>query len=503
MLSAPYTADSYNAPPGWARRGARGSLGVLSDAAIAGAAFPLFFYGALPLYSSMQRLLAWCLFVAGILPLVRILRAPKGVPLIQLVAAQYAVQFALPVFFEDHLDTLNGPQLPDNDAITRTLICALLALASIGVGYWVARRHLHLRLRWLTFEADAKRLFVCGVVLCVGALALNTAAAFVGSGFERPLYAVFSLDLGLALLACMYYRKQLVPWQALVARLLVVMSVAAGLAGGMTQSAVQPIVIWMLCGWVLRRKRPILGLLFIAAAFFLLQPVKGTYRRVVWFADRPYSLSEKLSLYSDLLRDQWLNRSTGSDEMVESVKDAASDRLSLLLTTAHYIDWTPQQVDYKHGETLTYLFYTLIPRFVWPQKPTAQEANRILPIEYELQAPESAETGTMFGVGHVAEAYVNYGLFGIVPVFLLLGVLYSVPGLVLQHGRAVPTMAIYIALTANMMYIGSTIGHVFGGFLQQILVQALVLRLFTATRRTPSGSVATPAPLNGSSAIMA
>src|SRR5205085_9433687 len=98
----------------------------------------------------------------------------------------------------------------------------------------------------------------------------------------------------------------LTPWEAVVARGVVVSAVLAGLAGGMTQSAVQPLIIWMLCGWVLRRKRPLLGLLFITAAFFLLQPVKGTYRKAVWFADRPYSLSEKLALYSDLLHEQWL-----------------------------------------------------------------------------------------------------------------------------------------------------------------------------------------------------
>jgi hypothetical protein len=77
---------------------------------------------------------------------------------------------------------------------------------------------------------------------------------------------------------------------------------------------------------------------------------------------------------------------------------------------------------------------------------------------------------------------VNFGLLGIVPLFAFLGILYRIPQLLLERERTTVTLAIFVAVTVAMVPIGSSISNAFGGFLQQIILQGYLLRMFTRER---------------------
>jgi hypothetical protein len=449
---------------------------------IYGLALPAFLFAALPIYTTPQRGLAWAVFVAGTVPAVLAYKRRVGVPLLELVGAQYAVLFALPVFYESQLFTIAGFTVPSEGAITLTIVCAALALASIYSGWSIARRFIHVRIDALIFDSSTARLFVFGVFSVVGSLAIALLGIDVPDSFAQPLMVIVSQDLGLALLACLYHAGRLSPWQRHVAVALVSAAAVVGFAGGMMQAALQPIAIWILCAWILNRRLAMVGLAALASLFFLLQPVKGAYRSQIWYGDRDLSVGARVSTYVDLVKNHWGSNAASPVDALDDIQNSAANRLSWLMTTARYVDWTPSLVDFKHGETLLYMFYTWVPRFIWQDKPIAQVANKVLPVEYGLQDAESLDR-TMFGVGHVAEAYVNFGLGGIIPLFLLLGVLYYVPSILLRDGLTIPAMAILVAITVNMMYISTSIGQVFGGFLQQIIVQGLLLRVFAGVKR--------------------
>jgi hypothetical protein len=249
----------------------------------------------------------------------------------------------------------------------------------------------------------------------------------------------------------------------------------------MFQAAVQPLLIWAICRWIIRGKAPIVTLACLAAAFFVLQPIKSSYRQLVWFSGRDFSTTEKLQIYGKLVKAQWLDGGNKTVDIGKVTKTSARNRLSLLLMTAHYVEWTPYPNDYKNGATLGFLLYGWVPRVLWPGKPIAQQAEKMLPAEYNVQTVENQST-TMFGVGHVAEAYVNFGLAGIIPVFLLMGVIYRIPQLLFERQQSTATLAIFVAAMIVMVPIGSSISNAFGGFVQQMLVQSIMLRAFTRTR---------------------
>lgn len=479
----------------YSRRAATTTIAIAMLYLVALVAFVLF---ALPAYGTMDRLLAWCIFVLGTAPVIAFVRAPRGAPLIEFVALQYAVMFALPVFFEASLGTLTSVRIPTAEALTGALWSAFVALACLLLGYHLVASAAPRRpVRLLTFPASDVRLYAAGSIMAVGSLSLFLGGVDIPEQARQPVAVILSQDLGIALLALLHYRGACNRWQSAFAKLTLAASVLAGLIGGMTQFALQPVLVWMLCRWLITRRAPTKTAVALAMAFFVMQPVKGAYRQLAWSGSASYTMQEKLSLYGSLLRAQWSETNTSSSDVVGQVQRSAAQRLSLLMATAHYIELTPGQVDYKNGSTLMYMVYTWVPRFIWRNKPAAQIANTQMPVEYGLQSSASAKT-TMFGVGHVAETYANFGAWGIAPVFLIIGCFYFIPGFLIGNAQSTAALAIGVAVTMNIMWIGSTIGHTFGGVIQQIVVQTAILRATTMTsalhaRRRENGH--TPPPL--------
>lgn len=447
----------------------------------------LFLFYSGEIYTVTHRLLAWLVFVAASLPIVRFIARPVGVPLLQFVNIQFIVLFVLPLFHETRLSTATEYRIPSEQAITLALACTLMAVLSIGAGYRFAARTIRLKLSLLSFPASELRLFFLGVVLSLGSLVLFSGAFEIPPSIMQPLIVLISLDLGLVLLALLYYQGSLRPWQRNVARAVFAGSIGAGLIGGSSQAVLQPVLILLTCKWVTIRKGPTRSILFLAVAFFMLQPVKNLYRAQVWYGGHTFTAFEKATLYVELIGTYWSKVLTSPDAVTEQVKSSASERLSLLLSTAHYVELTPSQVDYKNGSTLAYMLYGWVPRFLWPGKPTAQVANKVMPVEYGLQTEQGAKTA-MFGVGSVAEAYANFGMVGVIPLFFIIGMLYQMPVLLLGSARSVTEYAVVIAAVMNVMWIGSTISHAFGGVLQQVLTQAILLRAITMVR-TPRMSM--------------
>jgi len=304
---------------------------------------------------------------------------------------------------------------------------------------------------------------------------------------------ILSSDLGIAILGLLHYRTLLRRWQSYLAYALVAASALAGLVSGLSEFALKPALVWMVCQWIVQRRVPTKLAAVIAAMFFVLQPVKLIYRAETWSGSHRFSLGGKVALYGRLINDYWSGVRTRSD-VATDVRRSSSSRLTLLMSTARFVELTPSQVDFKHGETMSYMFYALIPRLLWHDKPIAQDAAKVLPVEYGWQSEVSTQT-TSFSVGHIAEVYVNFGLGGIVPLFLLFGMCYYVPASLFKNQYETPALAIVIAATASVMWIGTTIGNSFGGILQMTVVQGLLLRVLTGVPSKPRPRGVRSAPL--------
>ena len=79
------------------------------------------------------------------------------------------------------------------------------------------------------------------------------------------------------------------------------------------------------------------------------------------------------------------------------------------------------------GETYLHGFTLLVPRFIWPEKPTAHQSQRELNVHFRRNLYEySHERKTFIAWGILAEAYGNFGpYFGAIFSGVFLGMLFK------------------------------------------------------------------------------
>jgi hypothetical protein len=96
------------------------------------------------------------------------------------------------------------------------------------------------------------------------------------------------------------------------------------------------------------------------------------------------------------------------------------ERASLFQLVCYAIDTVPDRTPYLSGKTYAYVPPQVIPRFLWPNKPSPNDSVKTLSVDLGLLTADQAET-TSIGYGLITEAYANFGAYGSGLLGLLLG----------------------------------------------------------------------------------
>jgi hypothetical protein len=136
-------------------------------------------------------------------------------------------------------------------------------------------------------------------------------------------------------------------------------------------------------------------------------------RELVWYEQA--GLSEKLEKVANVFENfEWLDLSNSRHS------DAINGRLNQnILVGAAVERLVSGQVEYAYGSSMGAMILALIPRVVWPNKPSIGGGGTIA---RDFTGIEFAE-GTSVGAGQVLEFYVNFGTWGVIGGFLLFGCL--------------------------------------------------------------------------------
>jgi hypothetical protein len=172
---------------------------------------------------------------------------------------------------------------------------------------------------------------------------------------------------------------------------------------------------------------PFIGFIFILG---LLHNGKSQMRALYWDAEGNHSqpsLSEFPAFYTEWVTFA-LTTIPGSDEKDERTTKLL-DRTSLFHLLCLVQSISPAQKPFLNGDTYTNLPAQFVPRFFWPEKPLAHASTYQMSVYYGLQRIEDTARTTI-GFGMPIEAYVNFGLPGIIALGLFLGAFYK-----LVHGR--------------------------------------------------------------------
>ena len=391
----------------------------------------------------------------------------------------YALEYALPIFtLKVYSMELFTTQSLAASSVEKSLLLALVGLIGILIGYhhpWrrpVARALPKPRLLWrnknavqlmsLCFAAFALIVFVITLQIKLS----PEIQAYVNLPSEFFYLAIIAL-LILQLEGELTWRYSALLWIALIP-----LRGLIGLAQGALGFAMIEAAALLITYATIKRRIPWIVFIIGFAAFFFMQPVKGLMRTMVFAGRAANSEQDQSQKFSALA-------ATGEQGLVvvESLDPGdllaiATNRLANIMALASVVELTPEDVPYWNGASYYPFMVLVIPRFLYPEKPSQLPGN-IFAHQYGMLAPDNWEVS--INLTQLVELYGNFGPLGVVLGSILIGAIYrTINDLFLHKGSGLGALVGGIYLFTHLSDIENATSSVFGG----LLLEAVVVMLF-------------------------
>jgi hypothetical protein len=171
------------------------------------------------------------------------------------------------------------------------------------------------------------------------------------------------------------------------------------------------VLILGLLGYISGSKRfPVLTVAVLLPIFAILHHGKSAMRDKYWVNHAPLPSFVQLPDFFGEWIDHGLESTPEGEEPTE--RHSLLDRTSLIQILCLVVSNTPDRLPYMNGVTYAQIPGQFVPRFFWPGKPVGHISTYTLSIYYGLQNEEDTQKTTI-GFGLLAEAYANFGLFGV------------------------------------------------------------------------------------------
>jgi hypothetical protein len=159
----------------------------------------------------------------------------------------------------------------------------------------------------------------------------------------------------------------------------------------------------------------LLASMFVALSFYVTyMRERDEIRESVWGEERLGSRAEAVQrIFTDF---EWL---TFTDEQLTRI-DGRLNQNFLVAAAMGNLEYGGEP--FARGKTISDAFLAMVPRIFWPDKPVTAGSGGIVS---EYTGIEFAE-GTSVGVGHVLEFYINFGTWGVIIGFFVLGIMVRV-----------------------------------------------------------------------------
>jgi hypothetical protein len=423
------------------------------------------------------------------------LREEPGVPVFAIVSFMIWIYFALSLFWGPR--TVSGKDTPNEARVSEEAITAALELALVGIlAIWLGMRvqlarYIVPKRMPILSKGQPAIFYIRFLLVLSGLLGLSESIPFVAGEGARQILTILVTTvpiLAFAILFRGFLRGESANVdKALVAGFLALRFVI-GLSSGWLGSFASLVIV---CGAVYlleRRKVPRLAVILVVIFTLFFQVGKKEFREAYWQQPAQTSKIDRVKFWAATSFTKWgdaLTDPTGVE--LDDAMNASLSRMSLLTQSANVIEMTPCVVPYQYGRLYSYLAITWIPRFVWPDKPTMNEANRFYQLAYGLSNDVSLE-GVSISVGTMTEAYISFGWFGLIGIMFLLGIFYDVyQRLFFARTSGALMVCIGIALLPQVISVEAQMGAYVGGIVQQVLLTLLVflpvIRLSKRTRQ--------------------
>jgi hypothetical protein len=388
--------------------------------------------------------------------------------------------YGLPLFWSSHnISLVTGKHHVSDDAVTKSLYLAVIGVLALFAGMSVTERSGWGPTIGLDVPTNPSRWKYLRSILVLGILL----RLFVPIDLWGPEWRQIIINLETILPAVTFvilFRYFLRGSCSDLDRILVVAYVAIALVVGISSGWLGSFIgLGVICAAMYvyeRHKLPLTAAFIILPLILFFQPAKDAFRTRFWRNESSASYAERISFWVNQSWQMWSN--AASDPRGEAIGDLAEstlNRVSLLQQTANVMERTPDPVPYQYGRLYSYIAVTLVPRFVWPDKPSVNDANRWYQVSYRLTS--GAGLGSVsIAVGTLAESYINFSWFGPLLVMLPLGVfLGCVQLILLHHNSGLLLNSLGVVLLPGFLGIESQMAQYVAGLAQQVLIAMVVL----------------------------
>jgi hypothetical protein len=404
----------------------------------------------------------------------------QEIPLFAMLGACFWLAYAVPLFWGKHeVGGVFGRRILTETGVTDSMYLAVVGVGCLWLGMRAAARFHWVPVIGVDISDSAHHWNYLRLTVIVGMLvrtfvpdtAFGEGGRQIVSNFENIVPVV-----GFAIFARYYLRGKLVRFdKALIlgfSLVVLVVGVSSGWLGSFLGVGVVCVVIYI----YERRKFPVAAAFLVLPFILFFQPTKETFRGRYWNGKSTDSRMERVGFWVTNSWSLWAGVFSGqSDIQAKDLANATLGRLSLLQQTANVIEMTPSRVPYQHGSTYSYIAITFIPRFLWPDKPSVNDANRWYQVTYGLSRPESLSFVSI-SVGTLAESYINFGWFGPVLVMFFLGILLgSFQRIFLHVGSGQLFSSLGAVLVPHLLAIEGQMAEYLAGLAQQIALVLIVL----------------------------
>ena len=423
------------------------------------------------------------------------------VPVWTLVCVAHFVFYGLAIFGAlrnspsvfDH-----GSELPDS-VVTAAMLVGILGLLSMGAGRTAAMHlvgHKSFRLPFLaTTTTTPTRIHV---LLLIGIVTNIFGVPFFGTVVWYISVIAFS---ALPLVAFL--------WLVLVRRLRKVTSldlllIPAFLSTRMISGArvnaslgtiVFPLLLIGVAEVSLKRKLPWPMITVVACLILFLQPGKARLRHEMNRGTVGIGMMDAVVRWFGISISEWEDVLAGNSPLDKQLT-ATSSRSSLLTMTGLILEKTPEIVPYQLGASYPLLMKNLVPRVLWPEKPSANLANQFFQVEYGVTERINLKAVSI-ACGFEAEGYMNFGWLGVLATGLIVGFVLGVYELAFfSVESSLTAIAVGLAMLPGFLSIESQLVEYLGGILQLVFAAAIVFHQAKGKRSSNgiSGAAQTERP---------
>jgi len=424
-----------------------------------------------------------CSFVLVLLPWWSFCLWQKGdlrrFPLFAVMGAMFVLTYVVPLYLGQHIvKTSFGPRLLAADAMDNTMMLTVIGIGALWAGMSVPIPDGFAREWRLDFGVTPAtwnyvRLMFAAASVVMAVLGIGA----LGSGGRQALVDIESVVLMVAFLSLFrrYLNQETERLDEVLLIGFVVLRLVKAIASGWLGDLVAFLMVIGVGYFDLRRRVPKIAIACILLVFLFLQPGKNEFRAHYWrgIGVVQGSTTERVAFWIEASARAWA-RAFEEPEQRTALFDATISRASLFEPTAMVMQMTPTQVPFQNGRLYRYLAITLIPRAIWPEKPTFSGANQFYQVAYGITDRRDLGKVSM-AVGFLAESYINFGWFGPPFVVFVIGFLLNVIRryfLDAEQGEFLRCLG--IALLPNFITIQSQAVQYLAGIIQAILLTVLL-----------------------------